>query len=347
MVKYPKVNYIGNKEKIANWIIENLPIKNGKILDLFAGGCSTSYAFKKHNFCVYSNDILYSSFCLSKALIENNEEKLEFDILPKDLEIFNTATQQKLDFFYTEAQYKKISWLSNKLYFDNEVRELASLINYSKSLKDYEYYIFLSLLRRAMIRKLPYSRMCIKWEEIVKFRDEELSYKKYGRRRAYHNITFLEHIFDNLNNYNQAIFNNFQNNLSFNLDCFEILKRLDYADLIYIDPPYPNTMNNYFSFYGAFDEMLDIKHNNIIDFTKKDVFLNNLKKIFSIAISKTNYIALSVNNHSKPHYVDVIKIVKSYIKNFQIFEKSHLYKVTGKERKKQTSEILIVFDLNN
>ena len=31
------------------------------------------------------------------------------------------------------------------------------------------------------------------------------------------------------------IFNNFQNNLSFNLDCFEILKRLDYADLIYID----------------------------------------------------------------------------------------------------------------
>ena len=117
--------------------------------------------------------------------------------------------------------------------------------------------------------------------------------------------------------------------------------------MIYIDPPYPNTMNNYFSFYGAFDEMLDIKHNNIIDFTKKDIFLNNLKKIFSIAISKTNYIALSVNNHSKPHYIDVIESVKSYIKNFQIFEKSHLYKVTGKERKKQTNEILIVFDLNN
>ena len=46
MNKYPKVNYIGNKEKIVDWIIENLPIKNGRVLDLFAGGCSMSYALK-------------------------------------------------------------------------------------------------------------------------------------------------------------------------------------------------------------------------------------------------------------------------------------------------------------
>lgn len=50
MKQYPKVNYIGNKEKIAEWIIENIPIKKGKILDLFSGGCSLSYAFKKGEF---------------------------------------------------------------------------------------------------------------------------------------------------------------------------------------------------------------------------------------------------------------------------------------------------------
>ncbi|MFV0504422.1 MAG: DNA adenine methylase, partial [Lachnospirales bacterium] len=40
MPKYPKVNYIGNKEKIANWIIDEMPIKKGKVLDVFSGGCS-------------------------------------------------------------------------------------------------------------------------------------------------------------------------------------------------------------------------------------------------------------------------------------------------------------------
>ena len=42
MHKYPKVNYIGNKEKLAQWIISEMPVKTGKVLDIFAGGCSVS-----------------------------------------------------------------------------------------------------------------------------------------------------------------------------------------------------------------------------------------------------------------------------------------------------------------
>lgn len=34
--KFPKVNYIGNKEKLADWIIDSLPIKNGVVLDGFS-----------------------------------------------------------------------------------------------------------------------------------------------------------------------------------------------------------------------------------------------------------------------------------------------------------------------
>ncbi|EOI8653904.1 DNA adenine methylase [Campylobacter jejuni] len=76
MHKYPKVNYIGNKEKISTWIIENLPIKKGKVLDLFSGGCAMSYAFKNAGFSVISNDILYSNYCISKAIIENSNQIL-------------------------------------------------------------------------------------------------------------------------------------------------------------------------------------------------------------------------------------------------------------------------------
>lgn len=47
MNKYPKINYIGNKEKLVPWILENLPLKKGVVLDLFSGGCSVSYGLKK------------------------------------------------------------------------------------------------------------------------------------------------------------------------------------------------------------------------------------------------------------------------------------------------------------
>lgn len=55
--------------------------------------------------------------------------------------------------------------------------ELSKLVAISENLKGYDRYIMLSLIRRAMIRKLPYSRMNVPWQQIQKLRDEEYSYK--------------------------------------------------------------------------------------------------------------------------------------------------------------------------
>ena len=69
MHKYPKVNYIGNKEKLVQWIISEMPVKKGKVLDIFAGGCSVSYALKDAGYEVIANDILYSDYIIAMALI--------------------------------------------------------------------------------------------------------------------------------------------------------------------------------------------------------------------------------------------------------------------------------------
>lgn len=334
MNKYPKVNYIGNKEKIVHWIIDNLPIKNGKILDLFAGGCSVSYGFKKMGFEVLSNDVLYSNFCISKAIIENNSNILELKI-----------TSDNLFSFFKYERYENIKWLENNLYFKNEVKELSCLLNYADTLKEYDKFIFLAILRRAMVRKIPYSRMCVKWEEIVKLRDEELSYQKYGRRRAYHNISFLEHVYLNLSQYNNAIFNNGLKNLSYNLDCFKMIDQVDRVDLIYIDPPYPSTMNNYFDFYGSFDIMLNKTNTQYTDFTNKNTFLQNLNEIFKRCKNKTHLIVISLNTKSNPTYQEIIKNVDNFIDNVSIKQMKHIYKVTGKREKEKTEEILMIFKL--
>mgnify|MGYP002754778405 FL=1 len=129
MIKYPKVNYIGNKEKVSEWICDSLPIKNGTVLDLFCGGCSLSFELKKRNYKVISNDILYSNYSLAKAIIENNNEKLLLDI-----------TEEKLEKYFDIETYEEIRWLENNLYFDYEVKELSMLINYFKNLKKYKKY---------------------------------------------------------------------------------------------------------------------------------------------------------------------------------------------------------------
>jgi adenine-specific DNA methylase len=73
---YPKVNYIGNKEKLANWICSYFPKDTNSIFDAFSGGSSIGYEAKKRGYEIISNDILKINFFLAKSLIENNQETL-------------------------------------------------------------------------------------------------------------------------------------------------------------------------------------------------------------------------------------------------------------------------------
>lgn len=333
MSNYPTVNYIGNKEKISDWIVDNLPIQNGVILDLFCGGCSVSYALKQNGFDVISNDVLFSNYVLAKAIIENSNVLLSNEdfssIFPDDDKVIELSN--------------KLSFLKNKVYFDYEVDELAKLVLISDSLKSYKKYMFLALLRRAMIRKIPYSRMNIKWEEIQKFRDEEYSYKKYGRYRHYHNIPFLEHIKLNLEEYNLSLINNNTNCKAVQKDALDCIKSLkDKVDLVYMDPPYPSTMNKYDEFYGYFDSMFDKNMEFKVDLTDKKTFLDNFYKIIKAAKTKTRFIAISLNNKCYPNVETLVEKIKDLISDYSIKTTEHVYKVTGKENKHTNYEILLI-----
>lgn len=335
MNKYPKINYIGNKAKLVDWIIENLPVKKGVVLDIFSGGSSVSYALKNNNYQVLSNDVLYSNYVISKAIIENNETKLDDSVF--DIKITEKEVEKK---------YKQINFLSNRLYFDEEVKELAKLICISEKLEGYEKKLFLALLRRAMIRKLPYSRMNVPWNQIVKLRDEEYSYMKYKRKRAYHNYTFEVHMRDNLKNYNDSVFDNGKNNISYNYDSFEMLKNLkDQVDIIYMDPPYPKTMNKYGEFYGLFDTIFE-KEKQYIDFSANDKFLENMEKLIKDCIGKTKYIVISQSNKTSPSVEEMKEMLSKY-GQVTLKAKDHQYKVTGKDNKNTTVEVLIIVKLKN
>ena len=84
--KLEKMRYIGNKENILDKIYSILKENNisGKtFFDFFSGTANVSKFFKEKNYQIFSSDILYLSYCLQKAYIENNESpKFDKDEVP-------------------------------------------------------------------------------------------------------------------------------------------------------------------------------------------------------------------------------------------------------------------------
>lgn len=331
MHKYPKVNYIGNKEKLVQWIISEMPVKSGKVLDIFSGGCSVSYALKDAGYEVIANDILYADYIIAKALLSN-------DTKPISEKIFFT----KINTRRVNSIRKKISFLEETLYYPEEVDELAKLLAISEKLDENQQYLFLALVRRAMIRKLPYSRMNVPWNQIQQLRDEEYSYRKYKRKRAYHNQSFESHIIENMEAYNNALFQGKKCEIH-NVDAMKIAKKISNVDIIYMDPPYPSTMNNYDAFYGSFDKMFSKKVDHM-DFTNKSTFLKNLEKLIKTLKDKTKYIVLSQNTRVQPSPKEIMKMLSKY-GEVELKEKKHNYQVTGKDNKNSSKELLFILKI--
>ena len=193
--KLPKINFIGNKEKIANWICNSFPKKTKTVFDAFSGGGSVSYEAKKKGYKVISNDILKINYILAKAIIENNKSQLS----KKDIETIFKGKPLKGFMFknYSRVHFFPKECMELDLYRKN-IDKLPS--NHKKALA-------LILLRRAMIRKMPYSRFNILWKKVVQLRDEDFSYKYYKRKRAYHNQSLKHHFLENLESYNIQIVN--------------------------------------------------------------------------------------------------------------------------------------------
>lgn len=330
MLKYPKVNYIGNKEKIASWICDQFPDGIETVLDAFSGGCSLSYEAKTRGYQVLSNDILQINYHLASALIKNNKTVLTAD----DLEIIFNGKP------FEGFMYKNYSEI---FFYPSECKELDLYRENIKKLDSNEKQsLALSLMRRAMIRKMPYSRFTLNWETIVKLRDEEYSYRKYKRRRAYHNQSFKHHFIDNLAEYNNAVFDNKKENFVYNEDIFELVKKVK-ADVVYLDPPYTGTMNNYFGFYSLLD--------NYITSTKTEPFKNNFidkrqsldlfDRLFS-SLDNFKYWFLSYNNSSYPSQEELVNLIKKHSREVKVLEIKHNYQITGKVKKEKNKEFLFI-----
>lgn len=335
MSKYPKVNYIGNKEKLAKWICDQFPNDAVTIFDAFSGACSISYEAKRRGLEVYTNDILKINYHLGKALIQNNEHTLN----KQDVDLIFSGTP------FSGFMYKNYS---NVNFFPDECKELDLYRkNIEKLNSEEKKSLAFILIRRAMVRKTPYSRFNISWDKTVQLRNEDYSYENYKRRRAYHNQSFKFHFQNNLDEYNNAVFDNNKNNKAYNDDVFNLLEKVK-ADIIYLDPPYTGTMNNYFGFYGLVDNFITSNKTKPFNnnFTDKKNAIELFDNLFS-KLSNFKFWYLSYNNTAYPSKDELLTLLNKYSKNITVIERKHTYKITGKDKKEKNKELLFIIENTN
>lgn len=283
---------------------------------------------------VYTNDILLVNYHMANALIKNSlsliDEK-DFDV------IFAGEPFEGFMFKHYSGVY----------FYPEECKELDLYHrNIEKLNSDEKKSMAYTLMRRAMIRKMPYSRFTLNWDKIVQLRDEEYSYQKYKRKRAYHNQSFKYHFLQSFNEYNGAVFDNGKNNMAYNDDIFNLLDKVE-ADVIYLDPPYTGTMNNYFGFYGLIDNYIKSSltkpfENNFINKNKAIILFDKLLS----KLQNYRYWFLSYNNSSFPSKDELLHLLNKYSNNVRVVEKKHNYQITGKEKKEKNKEFLFIVENN-
>jgi len=221
------LRFIGSKVNLLNEIHELLNKhtygSEETFLDIFAGSNAVSNYFKNH-YTVYSNDMLYFSFVLAKANIENNNP-LYFDGLKKlgindPIDFLQNSDLDNSIIGYYEENYSP-SGSKGRMYFSTEnakridfVRDTVDNWFSQNYINENEYYYLLS----SLIESIPF---------ISNITGTYGAYLKKWDKRALKSLSLKP----------LGVINNNRNNRSYNMNANELIKNIS-ADILYIDPPY-------------------------------------------------------------------------------------------------------------
>ena len=253
--KFPIPQYLGAKHVHRSWIAQFIPEGVNSVLDAFSGSQSIAYMFKQLGKRVITNDFLSFSNFIGKALIENADNKLD----SSDIDILFSSNSDP-------SNYNLIKELFSGLFFEEKDASFADSFrsNIHKLNNSYKQALALSIMCRSMTRKVTMGHFAHK-QALVYASDPN----RIKRNRSL--IRPLKDIFlDLLPEYNAAVFDNKEDNRSFNENILDLLLKVKDVDLVYFDPPYCNSHADYQSFYHLLE--------TYVEYWKDKQFVNGTKR---------------------------------------------------------------------
>ncbi len=317
------MRYIGNKENILDKIysiLESKGVVGDSFFDFFSGTTNVARFYKEKGYKVGSSDIMYMSYCMQKAYIENNEEP-KFEKLLPTLNRLNTyslfsnpleVVVKYLDevddvkgFIYQNYTPEGTSDLEQpRMYFSSEnglridaIRQKIEEWKQNNLITESEYYILLTCLIETVSFYANvagvYAAFHKKWDPRAVKRLSLRTIKTY---------------------------NNNRDNKVYNTNSMNLLKDID-VDILYLDPPY--NARQYLPNYHLIETIAKYDTPKIKGMTgmreyegKKSTFCNaktalcDLEEIAKTA--KYKYLVMSYNSEGIMNQSDIINVLSKY-----------------------------------
>ncbi len=234
------MRYIGNKENLLDTIDTVLArhgVKGASFFDFFAGTTNVGRFFKKQGYQIFSSDVLYMSYCLQKAYIENNTIPSFERLCPyledySDCSLFSTTFDKVRGYLnslpgvegfiyknYTPGGSKELK--QPRMYFSDEngkkidaIRQKIESWKKEDLLTEAEYFVLLSCLIESVSF---YSNVAGVYA----------AFSKKWDKRALKPLQLKE----------MSFIDNKKENVVYNIDSTQLLKDIS-VDILYLDPPY-------------------------------------------------------------------------------------------------------------
>ena len=336
--QFPEPQYLGSKQSHLSWIRQFVPKNTNTALDAFAGSQSVGFLFKQLGYKTITNDFLNFNNQIGKALIENKLQKLDTE----DLDILFQKSPQKSNFMLMEKVFTDVFFEKEESVFIDNFRANIPLLANS-----YKQALAFAVINRSLTRKITMGHFG-HTQALVYAADPERIKRNRSLIRPIKDL-FLEL----LPNYNNAVFDNGQENQSFNENIIDLLPKLQNIDLVYFDPPYCDSHADYQGFYHLLETYTEYwKNKKFINgikryepqrysgFDKKSDVIASFEKLFELSNDIPHWL-ISYNNRSYPDIQTFEKIISKY-RDVKIEHKTYYNGRGGKGSVAGSKEILFV-----
>ena len=224
------MRFIGNKTELLDDIkkvVNDHAVGSTSFCDIFSGTSSVARYFKQW-YEVYSNDLLFFSYCLQRGTIENSckpsFENLASAIgIVNPIQFFNDMPTEEMESLAQEKRFFQNNYAptggrmyitdSNALRIDFSRNSIEDWYKLGYLSKDEYYYLIASL-----VEGIPY---------VSNISGTYGAYNKTWDVRSHKLFVMMD----------LPVFNNGKNNKSYNMNGVSLLREIS-GDILYIDPPY-------------------------------------------------------------------------------------------------------------
>lgn len=310
--------------------------------DIFSGTSTVARYFKQW-YQIYSNDLLYFSYILQKATIENDSipkfQQLNRKLnIPDPIEYFNNLYITEMEDLPQEKRFFQNTYApkGGRMYINDEnalrIDYIRNVVEYwykNNFIEENEYYYLIA----CIVEGIPFVSNISGTYGAFHKTWERRSFKKYELFRL---------------DVNQ----NRKDNHCYNCDGVELVKSIS-GDILYIDPPYNNRqyLPNYHVLETAakydYPEVRGVTAQRPYENSKSDFCIKNkVVSAFSKLVKNANfrYIILSYSTDGLMTVNQIEEIMKSYGKEdtFKIYEIPYKrYKSRESTKKNELKELLI------